>query len=196
MNKYVQRFRLDVNKLLLENEQKVIKLINNPYIINAFEELLKTCEHAVKIMNKYLISNTYYNPKYVTTNNRKNKYIKDKDYQYYRNMILEMVNELSKYEYNENCEPIEHYDNCTLYKDYSGQYRSKRDSDIESKQLEKINNGIKLFKNIYPNLPVYLRDENGYKTLLKKNEINELPEMKSFRYPSRNWNKHLGFNNE
>lgn len=68
--------------------------------------------------------------------------------------------------------------------------------DIESKQLEKINNGIKLFKNMYPNLPVYLRDENGYKTLLKKNEINELPEMKSFKYPSRNWNKHLGFDNE
>ena len=145
MNKYIQQFRLDVNKLLLENEQKVIKLINNPYIINAFEELLKTCEHAVKIMNKYLISNAYYNPRYVTTNDRKNKYIRDKDYQYYRNMILEMVNELSKYEYSENCEPIEHYDNRTLYKDYSGQYHSKRDSDIDTY----IHNKLWIIKHAY-----------------------------------------------
>lgn len=141
MNKYIQQFRLDVYKLLLENEQKVIKLINNPHIINAFEELLKTCEYVVKIMDKYLI---FYD-RYMITNDRKNKYIQDKDYQYYRNMILEMVNELSKYEYSENCEPIEHYDNHTLYKDYSGQYHSKRDSDIDTY----IHNKLWLIKYAY-----------------------------------------------
>lgn len=69
---------------------------------------------------------------------------------------------------------------------YPNEYSTK---DIELKQIEKINDSIKLFKDLYPNLPVYLRNKKGYKSLLKKNEINKLPEIKTFNYPPRNWNK-------
>lgn len=51
--------------------------------------------------------------------------------------------------------------------------------------VKEINRNIKMFKGMYPDLPVYLRDEKGHKALLKNNQINELSEIKTINYPSR-----------
>ena len=49
--------------------------------------------------------------------------------------------------------------------------------------IQEINKNIKMFKGMYPNLPVYLRDEKGHKAVLKNNQIDQLPEIKTVDYP-------------
>lgn len=71
-----------------------------------------------------------------------------------------------------------------LYSDYS----DNLSDEMTTKQIiQNINNNIKIFKEMYPNLPVYLRDEKGHKALLKNNQINQLPEIKAVNYKGRTW---------
>jgi len=70
-------------------------------------------------------------------------------------------------------------------------YPSENDikSYLDNKKLnsviQEINKNIKMFKGMYPNLPVYLRDEKGHKAVLKNNQIDQLPEIKTVEYKSR-----------
>lgn len=43
-----------------------------------------------------------------------------------------------------------------------------------SKIIEDINKNIALFKSLYPNLPIYLRNENGIKAVRDKKQIDQL----------------------
>lgn len=43
-----------------------------------------------------------------------------------------------------------------------------------SKIIEDINKNITLFKSLYPNLPIYLRNENGIKAIRDKKQIDQL----------------------
>lgn len=43
-----------------------------------------------------------------------------------------------------------------------------------SKIIEDINKNIALFKSLYPNLPIYLRNENGIKAIRDKKQIDQL----------------------
>lgn len=55
-------------------------------------------------------------------------------------------------------------------------------------EISYINQNIKAFKNMYPNIPVYLRDEYNNKAILTKKEIDALPEQKSFNYAPKGHN--------
>ena len=56
--------------------------------------------------------------------------------------------------------------------------RYPNDWDAEHKNLSKIikdiNKNITLFKSLYPNLPIYLRNENGIKAIRDKKQIDQL----------------------
>jgi len=68
---------------------------------------------------------------------------------------------------------------------YPSEVETHYDKNKLNDIVKEINGNIKMFKGMYPNLPVYLRDEKGHKALLKNNQINELPEIKTINYPSR-----------
>lgn len=63
--------------------------------------------------------------------------------------------------------------------------------EIDTNQLNRYihytNRDLKMFKGMYPNLPVYLRDPNGHKALLKNTQIDQLPEIKAITYKGRTW---------
>ena len=64
-------------------------------------------------------------------------------------------------------------------------FEFKIDNNYLSNIINNINRNIKMFKGMYPNLPVYLRDENGNKAVIKNKQINKLPDIKAAEYKSR-----------
>lgn len=108
MNIYLSRFKVNANKILLENNQNIIRIKDNPYIKEAFKDLLDICKDATAVIQSYLNNNVRF---YGRVEDR--PFLKDKRYLKYRNDILEMVDELAKYEYSYTCQPGEHY--CNTY---------------------------------------------------------------------------------
>ena len=92
------------------------------------------------------------------------------DWSRFNNLIYDYYRQLNKGEYSSDLETPLIINNLKL-------------------RIHNINKNIKMFKGMYPNLPVYLRDDKGHKALLKKTKIDQLPEIKTVNYPLRSLNK-------